>query len=95
MILQKASITEEPEIRTVLLRLPLPLIEVPAIVIEREPVPVAVILPAVLAVEREIDPLAADCAGPVYRVLLLLKKPREEMTDGIPQSHGADVGCHG
>ncbi len=63
--------------------------------VEREPVPVAVILPAVLAVEREVDPLAADSAGLVHRVRFFTGKPREEMTNRIPQSHGADVGCPG
>jgi hypothetical protein len=79
--------TRRPSIRP-----SLPLVDIAAIVIEREPVLVAIVLLTIFAVKREVDPLTADSAGPVYRVLLLPEEPREETTDSIPQSHGADVG---
>jgi hypothetical protein len=94
MILQKASISKvAPRINPRLLCFSLPLIDVPALVIERQPVFVAVILPAVFAVEREIDPLAADSAGFVHRVLLLPEETREEMAEGSDKTHTIHFAC--
>ena len=88
MKLQKASIRDVvPRIPPALLSFFLPLADIPAVVIEREPVLVAIILPAVLAVEREVDPLATDCAGFVHRVLLFPEKARDEAMDGCDKTH--------
>jgi len=94
MILQKASISEiVPRIHPLLLCFFLPLADIFAIMFKREPVFVAVILPAVFAVEREIDPLAADSAGFVHRVFLFPEETREEMAEGSDKTHTIHFAC--
>ena len=53
----------------------LPLINILTIVIERQPVPVAIILVTIFTEEREIDLFPANRTGLVQGVLLLFCEP--------------------
>ena len=69
----------------------LPCFDVFAVMVERQTVRVAEILVAVFAVERQVDPLAAESAGGVQGVLLLFEKTGEKSPDPANDSHGSYV----
>jgi hypothetical protein len=52
-----------------------PFLNIFTLMIERKPVPVAIVLVTIFAEEREIDPLPANRTGLVHGVLLLLCEP--------------------
>jgi hypothetical protein len=60
-------------------------------VIEREPVHVAVILVAELAVKGEICPFPAEGAGLVQGIFFPAEEGGEELTDPADDSHGRYV----
>jgi len=69
----------------------LPFVNVFTVVIEREPVPVAVIPVAVLAVKGEIRPLPAESAGLVQGIFFFPEQAGEEGADPADDSHGRYV----
>jgi hypothetical protein len=71
----------------------LPFLDIPAVVIERQPVPVAIKPVTIFAVEREIDPLAADCTGFVQGVFLLPEQLGKKAGDPVSRFHGEPVRC--
>ena len=65
----------------------LPFPDIPAVMIERQPVHIAKVLVAVVTEKWEIHPLAADRTGPVHRIFFLLEQPGKKAGDPITQVH--------
>jgi hypothetical protein len=70
-----------------------PFVNIPAVMIERQPVPVAIIPATIFTIKREIDPLAAGITGFVQGVLLLSEEPGKKAGDPVSRSHAEPVRC--
>jgi hypothetical protein len=64
-----------------------PFPDIPAVMIERQPVPVAIIQVTIFTIKREIDTFAADRTGLVQGIFLFPEERGKKAADPISQSH--------